>query len=115
MNPQLRQYDTPRSLRFGWNAAGVKHVESPQATEIHHARCVHRARLAIELLTAAQAIDLRLRNEGKGVELLGSGTRQAFLRLRETIPFLDTDRPLAPDIEQAAQLMQSRELMRGPA
>src|SRR5262249_36987883 len=39
--------------------------------------------LAIELITAAQAIDLRLRNEGKGIEMLGRGTRAAFTRLRQ--------------------------------
>ncbi|HZQ05587.1 MAG TPA: histidine ammonia-lyase [Anaerolineae bacterium] len=67
--------------------------------------------LAIELITAAQAIDLRLRNEGKGVEILGHGTRAAFLRLREEIPFLQEDRLLAPDLAAAARLVHQGDLL----
>ncbi len=67
--------------------------------------------LAIELITAAQAIDLRLRNEGKGVEMLGVGTRVAFQRLREDIPYLDTDRLLDRDLNNAARLVQVRALL----
>lgn len=67
--------------------------------------------LAIELLTAAQAIDLRLRNEGQGVEQLGVGTRAAFQQLRAAIPFLDADRRLDRDLQAAAALVQSGELV----
>lgn len=66
--------------------------------------------LAIELVTAAQAIDLRLRNEGKGIEMLGDGTRRIFQRLRQEIPFLDTDRLLDRDLNTAARLIQTRVL-----
>ena len=66
--------------------------------------------LAIELVTAAQAIDLRLRNEGKGDEMLGEGTRQAFRRLRQDVPYLDTDRVLHHDLEMAAHLIQTRDI-----
>src|SRR6185369_9891397 len=59
--------------------------------------------LAIELVTAAQAIDLRLRNEGQGVEMLGEGTRLVFQRLRREIPFLHADRLLDKDLDKAAQ------------
>ncbi len=67
--------------------------------------------LAIELLTAAQAIDLRLRNEGKGVAMLGVGTRAAFLRVRKEIPFLQQDRLLAPDLAAAARLVHHGDLL----
>lgn len=67
--------------------------------------------LAIELVTAAQAIDLRLRNEGRGVEMLGEGTCRAYLRLREEIPFLDSDRVLAPELATAARLVETRALL----
>ncbi len=63
--------------------------------------------LAIELVTAAQAIDLRLRNEGKGDDMLGEGTRQVFRRLRQDVPYLDTDRVLRHDLEMAAHLIQT--------
>lgn len=64
--------------------------------------------LAIEFVTAAQAIDLRLRNEGKGIEMLGDGTRRVFQRLRQDIPFLDTDRLLDRDLNTAARLIRDR-------
>jgi len=59
--------------------------------------------LAIELLTAAQAIDLRQ----EGANLLGVGTAIAHLKIREEVEFLENDRALAPDIEALAQLIGS--------
>lgn len=67
--------------------------------------------LGIELMTAAQAIDLRLRNQGKGVEMLGDGTRSAFLRLRREIPYLDTDRLLDADLNTTARLIREHTLL----
>lgn len=66
--------------------------------------------LAIELITAAQAIDLRLRNEGRASDMLGNGTRRIYETLRQHIPYLDTDRVLHRDLETAAHLIQSRAL-----
>lgn len=68
--------------------------------------------LAIELVTAAQGIDLRLRNEGKGIEMLGKGTRVAFQQVRQEIPYLDNDRLLEPDLRRAAALVESGGLVR---
>ena len=59
--------------------------------------------LAIELLTAAQAIDLRQ----DGANRLGQGTAIAHSRIREEVEFLKNDRALAPDIEALAQLIGS--------
>ena len=59
--------------------------------------------LAIELLTAAQAIDLRQ----EGANRLGVGTAIAHLKIREEVEFLENDRALAPDIEALAQLIGS--------
>lgn len=67
--------------------------------------------LAIELATAAQAIDLRLRNEGKGVEMLGRGTRRAFARLRKDIPYLAEDRILERDLNTGAALVRAGALL----
>lgn len=67
--------------------------------------------LAIELITAAQAIDLRLRNQGRDAEILGDGTRIAFQRLRQTVAFLDTDRQLDRDVNETAALIQARALV----
>ena len=51
--------------------------------------------IAIELLIAAQAVDLR----GLGEADLGGGTRATYRQLRAIIPMLDEDRPLGPDID----------------
>ena len=59
--------------------------------------------LAIELLSAAQAIDLRQ----EGANRLGLGTAIAHLKIREEVEFLENDRALAPDIEALAQLIGS--------
>ena len=59
--------------------------------------------LAIELLTAAQAIDLRQ----DGANRLGLGTAIAHSKIREEVEFLENDRALAPDIEALAQLIGS--------
>jgi histidine ammonia-lyase len=66
--------------------------------------------LAIELIAAAQGIDLRLKNLGRGVEMLGRGTRAAHQKIRQVIPFLERDRVLANDIERAVKLIEMQEL-----
>lgn len=68
--------------------------------------------VAVELIAAAQGIDLRLKNLGRGAEMLGRGTRAAHARIRRDIPFLDRDRVLARDIERAVELIQSGEIAR---
>lgn len=57
--------------------------------------------LGIEAMHAAQAIDLR------GEKRLGNGTKTAYDLIRSEIPFLDKDRPLLPDIQQAYTLLKS--------
>lgn len=62
--------------------------------------------IAIELLTAAQAIDLR----PDGPARLGAGTRAAYEVIRQHVRFVEQDRELAGEIETLAQLIQSGEL-----
>ncbi len=58
---------------------------------------------AIELLTAAQAVDLRALAHAE----LGAGTRAAYVAVRTIAPVLDEDRPLGLDVEAlAASLAQ---------
>lgn len=66
-----------------------------------------RSILAIELLTAAQAIDLR----PDGPNRLGAGTRPAYVRLRQHVRFLEHDRETTPDIETLARLIARRDLL----
>jgi histidine ammonia-lyase len=56
--------------------------------------------LAIEMLTAAQALDFRK------PQLPGKGTLAAYKVIREQVPFLEDDRPLHPDIKAVAQLIR---------
>ena len=64
--------------------------------------------LAIELLTAAQAIDLR----PDGPARLGHGTARAYAEIRRHASYLAHDRPTTPDIEALARLMRSGALLR---
>jgi histidine ammonia-lyase len=66
--------------------------------------------VAIEMLCAAQALNLRI---GGATERLGQGTRTAYQALREAgIVPLTQDRVLAPDIERVAALIHSRKIAR---
>jgi histidine ammonia-lyase len=62
-----------------------------------------RTVLAVELVTAAQAVDLRER----GPERLGRGTAAAYQQVRSRVRFLEHDRPLTQDIEAVADLIGS--------
>jgi len=55
--------------------------------------------LAIELMCAAQAIDLQ------AAGTLGKGTRQAYAAVREIVPTLETDRVIYPDMKKLADLI----------
>ncbi len=64
--------------------------------------------LAIEILSACQAVDLRASAMGRGGEseaLLSTATRGAYRALREAVPFMAEDRVLYPDIEAARALV----------
>jgi histidine ammonia-lyase len=63
--------------------------------------------LAIEFLTAAQAIDLR----PNGLARLGRGTAAAYATIRKHVVFLEHDRETTPDIQVLADLIQSGELL----
>jgi histidine ammonia-lyase len=63
--------------------------------------------LAIELLTAAQAADLR----PHGADLLGEGTSKAHALIRRHVSFLEHDRETASDINALSALIRSGELV----
>lgn len=64
--------------------------------------------LAIELLTAAQAVDLR----EDGPARLGVGGAVAYAAVRRVVRFLEHDRPTTPDIEELAELIRSGSMRR---
>ena len=63
--------------------------------------------VAIELLAAAQGVDLRRKQMGAPGASLGAGTRVAYTLLREQVPFVEDDVPLAPLIEAVRKLVAS--------
>jgi histidine ammonia-lyase len=57
--------------------------------------------VAIELVVAAQAVDLR------GAPRLGAGTHRAYELVRELVPFTGEGDPVSPDLEPVAELVRS--------
>ncbi len=58
--------------------------------------------IAIEMITAAQGVDLR----PDGPARLGIGTREGYARVREVVKFLDHDRETSGDIERVVGRMK---------
>ena len=72
--------------------------------------------VAIELLYAAQALDLRINLEAQKIDtspdkLFGKGTVAAHRAIRKKIPFLEFDRPIYLDIEKALMVIKNGELL----
>jgi histidine ammonia-lyase len=65
--------------------------------------------IAVELLCAAQAVDLL--NADKHYEP-GEGTREAYKVIRRHIPYLEKDRVLSQDIETMLSLIRNGEILR---
>ncbi len=63
--------------------------------------------VAIELLAAAQAVDLR----EEGAEALAPLTRTVYEKIRSRVKFLSHDRSLTPDIEAVADLVSSNAVL----
>jgi len=78
----------------------------------HCAEIVDNAQtvVALELLAAAQALDLRLRADPR--VRLGRGTAKVWQRIRREVSFLAEDRLLAPDVEKAVKMVKSGEVVR---
>ena len=58
----------------------------------------------LELMHAAQAVDLRRRDSP--TIALGRGTRELLTSYREVVPFLDRDRALTPDVEASYRFLR---------
>lgn len=55
--------------------------------------------LAIELLVAAQAVDMRIKRQSMEPDRLGVGARRLYRLVREVAPSLDSDRVLHPEVD----------------
>jgi histidine ammonia-lyase len=56
--------------------------------------------LAIEFLTAAQAVNFR------GANKLGKVTRRVHAAIRRSVPFMESDRELSGDIEKVKMVLE---------
>lgn len=63
--------------------------------------------LSLELLCAAQAVDLRKKKLGENKQL-GRGTRSVYSKIREVVPFIESDEYMKPHLDAA--LLVVREL-----
>ena len=100
-------------IRHAANPASLDFLPVSEAVEDHAPMTPHaiaksvaigerlRYLAAIELLTAAQAIDLR----GVDPDTLGRGAKAAYDAVRKAVPTLDADRPIGPDIEAIERLV----------
>jgi histidine ammonia-lyase len=102
----------PSSADFVPTSANREVHVSPGATAARHARIVlgHVEQiLAIELLCAAQALDLRLGAMGgaKAAPVPGAGVAATNAEIRRRIAHLGVDREPGPDLAAALELVRS--------
>jgi histidine ammonia-lyase len=97
--------------------ASVRSLPTSADQEDHNANATTAARtlrqvvehveriVAIELLTACQALDLRLRADP--ALLPGAGTRAVHAAVRQRVPFFDTDTVITPYLDGLVTLVRS--------
>jgi len=98
----------PASVDSIPSSAGQEdHVSMGMIAARHARECVANAEvvIALEALAAAQGIDLR------GPLEPGAGVAAAVAAVRDAVPFLEGDRQLKPDIDDAIELVQSGALV----
>ncbi|MGZ4110660.1 MAG: aromatic amino acid lyase, partial [Actinomycetota bacterium] len=98
----------PASVDSIPSSAGQEDHVSMGMTSARHARDVVEAAelvVGIEVLAAAQALDLRAPLDA------AAGTRVARDAVRSIVPFLDRDRELAPDIEGVVRIVRDGSLV----
>ena len=107
LNAETRFLAAPASLDFMAVAGAVEDHATMATRTVSKAEQIMantRQVLAIELIAASQALDLR--HGGR----LGAGTQLAFDAVREVVPFMAQDAYLAPAIDAADQLVASGRL-----
>jgi len=98
---EIRMRANPASLDFLPVSEGAEdHATMALGAVERLADMLERIRyvVGIELLVAAQAIDLH----AVPSDALGAGTRAARACVRDVVPMLDGDRPLGPDVDAIA-------------
>lgn len=105
---EMKSLAHPAAVDSITSSAGQEdHVSMGMIAARHARECVHDAEavVALELLAAAQACDLR------GPVRPAPGGRAAIAALREVVPLLEHDRALKPDVDAAIDLVRSGRLV----
>ena len=111
LDAEIRHLALPASLAVHAVADGVEdHASMALRVVEKAAQIIGRVRLlaAIELMVAAQALDLR-------PVPLGASMRSAYQAVRGVVAMLGEDRVTGPDIERIASLIEDGTLMRAVA
>ncbi len=89
------------------------HVSMAMNAGRHARQAVRNATtvIALELHAAAQAVDLRVREPGRGIADLSPATRAAYERIRSVVDFQTRDELLHPRVEAVRELVVSGELL----
>jgi histidine ammonia-lyase len=117
LDSHVRFLSNPNSADFVAVAGGVEDHATNAPRVIHHARDAVESLYylaGIELIHAAQALDLRRKKDpglasGRDVQIL-------YTSFRSKVPFLEEDRNLSQDIEKAFQFLKTwnRPAAQGP-
>jgi histidine ammonia-lyase len=108
-NQTLASPDSVYSLP---TAAGAEDHNANATTAVQHlTQVINNLEkiLAIELLAAAQALDLRIQENPEST--LGEGVDPAKSLIRTVVPFQEKDRPMKKDIEAVIELIQNDQLI----
>jgi histidine ammonia-lyase len=113
LDADIRTLANPVSLDFLPVAGDIEDQGTNAPLVAHRLRRISERLagvLGLELLHAAQAIDLRLR---KNPSLpLGHSTRKLHAAFRTHVAFLDKDRPLTPDLRASLDFVASDQVLR---
>jgi histidine ammonia-lyase len=109
-NQSLAAPDSVRSLP---TSAGQEDLNANATTAARHLAALItnlRRILAIELIAASQALDIRLQEMPDGA--LGVGTRAALNAIRKVLPLSTKDHAISPDIETVEQIILNGEFIK---
>jgi histidine ammonia-lyase len=89
------------------NAGIEDHVSMGMTSARKFKKLVENVRviLAVEMVAAVQAIDLR------GVSKLGKGTEEIYRKVRKEIPKLTTDRMISTDVKKGVEILKKLQLL----
>ncbi|HEY70262.1 MAG TPA: histidine ammonia-lyase [Anaerolineae bacterium] len=102
----------PDSVRSLSTSGGQEDINANATTAARHLLAlIHNLRriLAIELIAASQAIDIRLQQMPDAH--LGVGSQAAYRTIRERLPFIAEDHYLSPDIQTIEDLINDKLLI----